>query len=574
MDDTIKILVVDGDGGDREPLQTLLDSAGAGHFAVQWSSRTDNLLIVARNGTCDVIVWRWQAPYAAGLDLLRGARSHGVNAPLLVLTDTLVPAVDRDAVRAGAADYLILDQLDAGILERSLRYAMARKAVERRLARLAHYDSLTDIPNRTLFRDRLDHAIRIAERDKLSFALMYVDLNGFKRINDSFGHDVGDALIQLCAKRLCSCLRRSDSVARVGGDEFVLLLENTDSSVGIAHIAEKVIKSLTRPHQVGSHSILVGCSIGIAVYPEAGTDADTLQKNADLAMYQAKLEESSTFHFFTEAMGREVRQQLLLESQLRRAVRRQEFRLLYQPRIDIKTGRVQGFEALIRWRHPERGLLLPEEFIGVAEDTGLIEPIGYWVIRQACTDLRRLELLGFPPLTMSINLSVRQFNDERLVERIALLFRELGVNPHHIEFELTETAIMENIELVELCMRPLAHLGCRFALDDFGTGYSSFLQLQRLPISTIKVDKQFIDDMTTKKQDASLVQAMIQLAHSLGKTVIAEGVEASAQSILLDQFGCDESQGFYFCKPIELVEVEQNFSPALLAVTPSSPFSA
>lgn len=551
MEPMIKILLIDKSQSEFRLIGQLLSNIHHTDYQLTWVDSLDRALEEALSDDFDVILLDYLWDNGNGSDILNGARAQGCKVPIIVMTDEMEFDVDHSAIRYGASDYLIKGHIDSQLLERTLRYAMERKAVELKLARLAHYDPLTGIPNRILFRDRLEHAVELSERDGVSFTLMYLDLDGFKKINDTFGHDAGDELIRACATRLCDCMRKSDSVARIGGDEFTLLLENLDSPTDIAHIAQKVIEVISKPIQVGSHQVMVGCSIGIAIYPAAGSDINTLQKNADMAMYQAKQQKGSRYHFFTEALNQEAHRQLLLETELRTALRGEEFTVFYQPRVDIQSGEVRGFEALLRWNHPQRGVLYPQDFMDVAEDTGLIIPIGYWVFHRACQDLKVLKQQRSMDLSMSINLSIRQFNDDKLVERIASIIKDVGVDGRDIEFELTETAIMENIDKVALCMRALSHLGCEFSLDDFGSGYSSFVHLQRLPISALKIDRSFVADILNRQEDADLVAAMITLENSLNKTIIAEGVEDQAQVDLLKEFGCDQVQGFYFGRPGE-----------------------
>ncbi len=558
MDTILKILLIEKSQLEYRLIGRLLSQVHHTDYQLTWVNKFENALEEALSDDFDVILLDYHWDDGSGADILNGARSQGCKVPIIVMTDEMEADVDRTAISFGASDYLIKGRIDSQLLERTLRYAIERKAAELKLAKLAHYDPLTGIPNRILFRDRLEHAVVLSERDGVSFTLMFLDLDGFKKINDTFGHDAGDELIKACAERLRDSMRKSDSVARIGGDEFTLLLEHIDSPTDIAHIAEKVIDVISSPFQVGTHQVTVGCSIGIAIYPEAGTDINTLQKHADMAMYQAKQHKNSHYHFFTEALNVEAHRQLLLESELRRALRREEFVVYYQPRVDIQTGEIRGLEALLRWNHPEKGVLYPDAFMDVAEDTGLIVPIGYWVFHKACRDLLLLQQQGLTHISMAINLSIRQFNDDKLVERIASIVKEAGVKATDIEFELTETAIMENIDRIALCMRALSQLGCRFALDDFGTGYSSFMHLQRLPISVLKIDKGFVADITRKKQDASLVAAMISLAHSLGKTIIAEGVEEQQQFEMLKLFGCDQVQGFHYGMPVEIEKVTRS----------------
>lgn len=549
MDKKIKILFIDREHGEYLLIADILSQVRHVQYQLTWCNQLETALPKVLSQEYDVVLLDYYWGGNSARDLLNAARVQACQTPIVVMTDEMETEVDREAIRAGASDYLIKGQIDCELLERTLRYAIERKLTEQHLARLAHYDPLTDIPNRILFRDRLEHAIRLAERDNTFFTLMFVDLNGFKQVNDNFGHDAGDAVIRICAERLSNCMRRSDSVARMGGDEFTLLLQNTENNTDVAHIAQKVIDSLSVPSQIGGYEVVVGCSIGIAMYPQAGRDADTLLKNADLAMYKAKQEDGSSYCFFTDAMNQDVRRQLRLESDLRKALKKEQFFLEYQPRIDVNTGRIIALESLLRWNHPENGVLSANEFVAIAEDTGLITAIGYWAIRQACGDLKKLHAVFGEELVMSISLSVRQFKDDRLVQEIAAIFSDTGIQAGDIELELTETSFMENIDLVSLCMRPLAFFGINFSLGNFGTGSSSFLHLQRLPITAVKIDSRFMVELQRSRNDRRLVSAMITLAKNLGKIVVADGVENVEQKNWLLESGCDHMQGNYFSPP-------------------------
>ena len=555
MDKKIKILFIDREHGEYLLIADILSQVRHVEYQLTWCNQLEAALPKILSQDYDVVLLDYYWGGSSARDLLNAARVQACQTPIVVMTDELETEVDREAIRAGASDYLIKGQIDCELLERTLRYAIERKLTEQHLARLAHYDPLTDIPNRILFRDRLEHAIRLAERDNTFFTLMFIDLNGFKQVNDNFGHDAGDAVIRICAERLSNCMRRSDSVARMGGDEFTLLLQNIENNTDVAHIAQKVIDSISIPSQIGGYEVVVGCSIGIAMYPQAGRDADTLLKNADLAMYKAKQEDGSSYCFFTDAMNQDVRRQLRLESDLRKALKKEQFFLEYQPRIDVNTGRIIALESMLRWDHPERGVLSANEFVAIAEDTGLITAIGYWAIRQACSDLKKLHAVFGEELVMSISLSVRQFKDDRLVQEIATIFSDTGIQAGDIELELTETSFMENIDLVSLCMRPLSFFGINFSLGNFGTGSSSFLHLQRLPITAVKIDSRFMAELQRSRNDRRLVTAMITLARNLGKIVIADGVENTEQKEWLVQSGCDHMQGNYFAEPQRLDDI-------------------
>ncbi len=567
MNSFIKMLLVVPDQGEYRMIRDLLGQVLHTDYQLEWRDSLDQALKDILTEPVDVILLDYHWPAGNSTHLLTAARSQGCRVPIIVMTDQMEAEVDRTAIRHGASDYLIKGRIDSQLLERTLRYAIERKAAEQRLADLAHYDPLTGVANRILFRERLEHAVRVAQRDQSAFTLMYLDLDAFKQVNDSFGHDAGDVLLMTCAERLNRCIRVTDSVARIGGDEFTLLLEQVHAPKDVAQLAQKVIDTLAEPITLAGHLIRIGCSIGIASYPEAGNNLDALQKHADLAMYQAKQVKGSHYHFFSEALNHEVHRFLKLESELRLALQEEQFVLHYQPRVDLSTGAVLGVEALLRWQHPQRGLVTPDTFMSVAESSGLIVPIGYWVMRQACRALLHLQEQGLPEIIMAINLSVCQFNDDALVVNVGEILQQERVEPGRIEFELTETTLMENLDRIALCLRALSHLGCSFSLDDFGTGYSSFVHLQRLPIAAMKIDRTFIADISNRLEDSRLVAAMVTLAHSLGKDVIAEGVETVEQQQLLLEFGCDQVQGYFYCAPLPLDTLLQKIADGVSAVT-------
>jgi diguanylate cyclase (GGDEF)-like protein len=555
MERTIKILFIDREHGEFLLIADILSQVRNVNYELVWCDQLETAAPQILSNEFDVVLLDFFWGDSSARDLLNTVKVQANRTPIVIMTDEMEIEVDRDVIRTGASDYLIKGQIDYQLLERTLRYAIERKQTEIHLARLAHYDQLTDIPNRILFRDRLEHVIHLANRDQTSFALLFIDLNGFKQVNDTFGHDAGDAIIRICAERLSACMRRSDSVARMGGDEFTLLLSHIDNHTDVAHIAEKIIALLSEPADIHGYEVVVGCSIGIAIYPQAGRDADTLLKNADMAMYKAKQDEGSSFCFFTDAMNKNVHRQLRMEANLRKALKKNQFFLQYQPRVDVSTQKIVAVESLLRWDNPELGVLNAGDFIASAEDTGLITAIGYWAIRQACSDLKIIHERFGNSITMAINLSMRQFKDERLVHEIASIFEDYDIQAGDIEFELTESSFMENIDLVSLCMRPLAFFGINFALDNFGTGNSSFLHLQRLPISSVKLASRLLTELQRNASDRRLVAAMINLAHNLGKIVVAEGVETLEQKRWLYESGCSQMQGYLFAPPQSLDDV-------------------
>lgn len=556
MDLTLDILLLTPDANLRDQLDHQLAS-DTGQFRLDVCDNQNCALsrLLVANFQMILLDQRWcQTPQdslpGCQIDWLEELRSLCNGIPVLVLAEHINEGDELDYISRGASEYLALSQLDA----RAVRRAQARKTLEYNLARLAHYDPLTQIPNRILFRDRLEHAVELAERDNQPFTLMYLDLNGFKEINDQHGHDVGDELIKVCATRLAHTMRRSDSVARIGGDEFTVLLEHTNESLDVAHIAEKIISEIAKPVLFGGKDLRVGCSIGIAGYPDAGDCADSLQRNADMAMYRAKAlshkDGGSAFQFFTEAMNSQVHERLDLEADILRGLEAFEFSLVYQPRIDTASGNMVSLEALLRWNHPKRGLLMPGQFLPVAEDSGLIVPLGYWVLERACRDLAQIRALGHRDMTMAVNLSMRQFSDDCLVEKIAGIFHATGVSGDAIELELAESDLQVNLEKMSLCMRALSHLGCKFILDNFGTSATAFESLQKLPISALKIDRSFTKEMVESQDSARLVNAMVSLGRHLDKQVIGEGVESELQYHLLRSYGCDQLQGFDLHRPM------------------------
>jgi diguanylate cyclase (GGDEF)-like protein/PAS domain S-box-containing protein len=430
------------------------------------------------------------------------------------------------------------------------------KQSEAKLERLAHYDPLTDLPNRLLLTSRLRHAIDKAERGKTELAVLFLDLDNFKHVNDSLGHPAGDELLRVIAKRLQTRIREGDTLARLGGDEFVVVLETLRRSDEAAMVAQSVIQLMEEPFMLpGGHEIYIGVSVGISLYPDNGQDATQLIRNADTAMYLAKSQGRNTYRFYTSALTAAANQRLNLESKLRRALERGEFVLHYQPQVSIPDGRIVGMEALLRWHHPEEGLIPPLRFIPLAEETGLIQPIGKWVLRTACAQLRAWVDQGMPLLTMAVNLSPRQFAQPDLVEQVreALEFGELPAQ--YLELEITESAIMDSGEKARTTLKALKDLGITLSIDDFGTGYSSLAYLKQLPIDKLKIDKSFVDGIPDDRNDAAITATIISMAKNLNLSVLAEGVETEAQRHFLSEPGCDAYQGYLFSRPLPAADI-------------------
>ena len=424
----------------------------------------------------------------------------------------------------------------------------ARK-LEEELAHQALHDPLTSLPNRRLFDDRLQQALARARRDKGNLALLYIDIDAFKVVNDTYGHGTGDLLLKQIADRLTQLLRRSDTLARVGGDEFAAIAVGIRGVNGARVIAHKLLSGFQEPFRAGSHEFSVTASIGVSLFPDDGDSEELLQHKADIAMYGAKWRQKSDLHFFGTANGGEFEQRAQLESDLRHALERGQLVLYYQPQFELERAAVIGTEALIRWQHPQLGMISPAKFIPVAEETGAIVPIGTWVMQEACRQARDWQQAGARHVKVAVNVSALQFGQADLVRTVAAALEQSGLQPASLELELTESLLMQRIEETAERMQQLRALGVRIALDDFGTGYSSLSQLQTLPIDTIKIDRSFLQNMESRPSSISLVNAIVALAHSLGMTVVAEGIETETQLEHLRSAGCDTGQGFLVAAP-------------------------
>lgn len=424
------------------------------------------------------------------------------------------------------------------------------KLSEERLNYLAHHDPLTGLPNRLLFHDRLEQAVLQAQRNKYMIAVMFLDLDRFKIINDTLGHLIGDELLVAVAERLRRCAREIDTIARLGGDEFAVIITQIVQEEDVGLVAQKIIQTLSSVYSVGGYEVFITASIGINLYPGIDNDRGKLLENADVAMYHAKQFGRNNYKFYSTDMNAVAFERLMLETNLRRALERQEFRLYYQPQIDMQSGSVNGVEALIRWQHPDLGLVSPLEFIPLLEETGLILAVGEWVIRTACGQTREWLDAGFPPLTMAVNLSARQFRQANLIEMIEQILHEFNIPPALLELELTESVVMDNIEETVETLQKLKLLGLKIAIDDFGTGVSSLGYLKHFPVDTLKISHDFVLNLPTDSADASIASAVISLARNMQLSSVAEGVENQGQMDFLRSQDCERIQGFLFSRPI------------------------
>lgn len=448
---------------------------------------------------------------------------------------------------------------EAGVLTHHIsifKDVTQRKQYEEQLERQANYDPLTGLANRNLMTDRLEQALIYARRSGRLVAVLAFDLDRFKNVNDSLGHDAGDRLLQLVSKRLEQRVREGDTVARWGGDEFIIVLADVDQAESVISVAQKLLEAVSQSTFIGNHEITPRASIGISLYPRDAEDRETLLRNADTAMHRAKDAGRNTFAFYTQDQNQRAIARLELEAGLHRALERRELLLHYQPKVDLQTGAVLGSEALLRWKHPDRGMIPPIEFIPVAEETGLILPIGAWVLETACVQAKAWQKAGWPRMTMAVNLSARQFQQKDLVKTVTGILARTGFDPASLDLEITESMLMRDPEAAAATISRLHAMGVRLSMDDFGTGYSSLGYLKRFEVDNLKIDRSFVRDIPASQDDAAIVRAIISLAQALKMKVIAEGVETEEQKNFLAALGCDEYQGFYFSKPLPPEEFE------------------
>jgi diguanylate cyclase (GGDEF)-like protein len=565
----LRVLLVDDDYEDYLITKDLFAEFRTFAFELEWVSSYDTALAAIEESAHDVYLLDYRLGTGSGLDLLRKGIENGCGVPMILLTGQGDHDVDMEAMKAGAADFLVKGKIDAALLERSIRYAVERKRAEEQVMHAAYYDNLTMLPNRLLFNDRLLNTLILAGRNRKEVAVLFLDLDNFKRINDTLGHRLGDLLLKDVAARMTGCVRKSDtisrtaiellnsSVARMGGDEFAVLLPELSQFEDAARVVTRILEAMSHPFSLEGHDIFITTSAGIAIYPFDGADVDTLLKNADTAMYHAKSQGKNNFRFYEQQMNAAALERLSLENDLHRALERQELLLYYQPQRDIRSGKIVGLEALIRWQHPEMGMIPPDEFIPLAEETGLIIPIGEWALATACAQNSSWQAEGIPPIRMAVNISTHQLRQQDLRRSIVRILEETGLPPQYLELELTESIMMQNIDANIKLIHELKDMGLRFTIDDFGTGYSSFIYLKQLPMEAIKIDRSFVRDITSNADDAAIVTAIIAMSHSLKLRVVAEGVETEGQLALLQEKGCDVLQGYLLSRPMPAEETSR-----------------
>jgi diguanylate cyclase (GGDEF)-like protein len=564
-----RVLIVDDDAMLRAVVAAALESDDVDTFEAESGERA---LVLCDEVSPELVILDIEMPGIGGYEACRQLRRRPDGHDRIILMATGhddVESIERSYV-AGATDF-VAKPLNLVILGHRVRYLLRanreRKAAEERVARMALYDELTGLPNRAFLERHLAYVVEHAKRTQRSGAVLSLDLDGFKRVNDTLGHAAGDAILRQVASRLEGCLRASDcvsrkepggasnAVARFGGDEFVVVLLDLQSMEDAARVSDRVIRLLSAPFDLDGQSYHIGCSIGIAPYPSDTDDPDVLLANADAAMFEAKRRGAGRFQFYCAEMGRRARESLALETSLRRALDEDQFELHYQPKICTKSGSVEGVEALLRWRHPERGLVSPMEFIPLAERNGLIVPIGDWAIRRACMQARAWSDQGRGELSVAVNVSTRQFRTRELPETVRDALATAGLPAHRLELEITEGSLMEDRREAAAMLNELRAIGVRVAIDDFGTGYSSLSYLRHLPVDTIKVDRSFVRDVTTNAHSAAIATAILAMTRALRLETVAEGVETAEQLEFLVERGCETVQGFLFSRPLPPAEL-------------------
>ena len=507
----------------------------------------------------DIILTDILMPVMNGIQMARKIKAIDESARLIILTAASDTRHILDAIEIGINSYVLkpinMDRLVAAVEHCLGGIRMERQILQQNefIRQMAYFDPLTGLPNRLLFNQLLHQALALAHRHNFSrlLAVLFLDLDRFKIINDTLGHAVGDHLLRAVSARLRECCQRNqDTVARLGGDEFVILLPELDAAQDAVRIAQKIIDNFASAFVIPEHELFISTCVGISISPDDGVDGDTLIRNADMAMYRAKEEGRNRYQLYNPTMNARAAQRLALETSLRRALERQEFFLNYQPKVNVKSGRVVSFEALLRWQHPELGLIPPKQFIPLAEETGLIVPLGEWVLRTACAQNRAWQDAHYPPLRVAVNFSPRQFLMFRMADMVEKVLTETHLDPCWLELEVTEGIMLQNVDSTIATLRRLSDLGVHISIDDFGTGYSSLSYIKKLPIHTLKIDQSFVNDITVNADDGAIATAVVTLAQSLNLNVVAEGVELEEQARLLDALDCPEMQGYFFSKPL------------------------
>jgi diguanylate cyclase (GGDEF)-like protein len=543
------VLLVEDSLIDAQLIRRLLRRVTASYYRVTHVRTLNDAVLSAEDLVPDVILADLNLPDSRGTQTVASLQTSYPDIPLVIVSAWEDEAISLRSVKAGAQDYLVKGHIDGANLHRVIRYAIERKRTELELVRLAHFDQLTSLPNRTLLRERVDHALARAMRAGSGVATLILDMDRFKEINDMLGHEVGDKLLIEAARRIRAAVRDQDTVARLGGDEFAVVLEGVSEAKEVLPVIERIIESLGEVNTIDGHDVKTSTSVGIAMYPENGNDLSELLRAADLAMYQAKSSGHGRYQFFADAMQEEAQSRHALEWALRRAVERKEFELVYQPQLCLRTGMVIGVEALLRWMSPTRGLLTPYHFIAGLEEFRLINEVGEWVLQTACEQIRKWHAMDVEPMRIAVNVSAQQFEDPMLIDKVRSALKETKLPPEFLELELTESCLMSDPTQTTALLREIRDVGVRIAIDDFGTGYSSLTYLHEFPLNALKIDKNFVQSVESNHRGGPISKMVIGLGQNLGLEVIAEGVETEAQLRYMREHGCDVAQGYFYARP-------------------------
>lgn len=552
---TIKILLIESEEGELERIQDMLSSRTTTAFHVVTAGSLNEALARLSEEQFSVALVDLLLPDVHGLSAVNEIQSRYPHLPVVVVGGADDDSLAVQAVQSGAQDYLVRGRRDSGLLRRAIRYAIERKQTEERLAHLAQYDHLTGLANRSLFNDRLKGAIARADRNRQKVGLIFLDLDLFKNVNDQYGHDAGDRVLKAVGERLLSTVRKSDTVARLGGDEFAIVLEGLIEGGAAGVVAQKIVDAFQAPFEVDGDDATITCSIGISVYPHDDSQPEHLLQLADAAMYRAKQQGRNTFSFYTPDLNALAFERVTFRADLERAMKAGEFLLRYQPQIDLESGVVIGVEALIRWDHPMFGLVLPGRFIPIAEDTGLIVPLGEWVIQHGLEELGDRLSEGGESFSLAINVSLRQLRERDFAQKIDRWLEDAGVSPEKLILELSERALSEPAAVVTETIRSLHEIGVRLAIDNYGQQASSLMDLKRLPIQLLKAPGTLLRDVPQSEERIALLRTVHQIGEILNLDVIVEGVERAEQVEVLREMGCRTAQGYYFSRAVPAADI-------------------
>jgi diguanylate cyclase len=546
----IKVLLVEDNPADARLVREILNQENSPQYHLSHVERASAAVERLGSERFDAVLLDLGLPDVVGLEAAERVLDAAPDMPIVVMSGQSDETLAVEAVKQGAQDYLMKGQGDGALLSRAIRYAIERKRSEKYIHHLAHHDNLTSLPNRRLLLDRVDQGLARSHRSRAMMGVIFLDLDNFKTINDTLGHEAGDLLLKEVADRLKSCVRESDTVARWGGDEFSLILPEVASPSALSHVATKILEKFRSPFRVGGLDLFVTVSIGISIYPSDSHEPEDLIRNADLAMYRAKTIGKNRFEFYSPWMNVKASERLAMSTALRNALERGELSLVYQPIVNLETGLVTGLEALLRWDHAVWGQKPVIDFVRLAEDTGLIIPIGDRVLDMACSQYARWKKDGIAPERLAVNFSCRQIGQLDLPRHLGKCLDRAGLIPNEFELELTESSLMSNTDTSRTVTDNLAEMGVRVSVDDFGTGYSSLSRLSEFKIDRLKIDQSFIRDLTAGGPAHAITGAIVAMGHALNLKVTAEGVERPDQLQILKQQGCDDLQGFLFCKPM------------------------